>query len=204
MAQYGFYVNTDICTGCKACMTACFDRNDLEVPQKFRKVYEFGGGDWQTDETGAFTSTAFTYYVSMTCGQCENPACVANCPTGAMQKNEQTGIVDNDKEICIGCMTCEKSCPYGHPVQLSDGLAHKCTLCCDESPDGTPHPACATACPVRALEFGLIDDLRAAHGDACTIGELTGDTMPNVVFGLHRDAGRGGTLRNPLEVSHLQ
>ena len=44
MAQYGFYVNTDICTGCKACMTACFDRNDLEVPEKFRKVYEFGGG----------------------------------------------------------------------------------------------------------------------------------------------------------------
>lgn len=204
MAQYGFYVNTDICTGCKACMTACFDRNDLEVPQKFRKVYEFGGGDWQTDETGAFTSTAFTYYVSMTCGQCENPACVANCPTGAMQKDEHTGIVDNDKEICIGCMTCEKSCPYGHPVQLSDGLAHKCALCCDESPDGAPHPVCATACPVRALEFGLIDDLRAAHGDACAIGELTGDTMPNVVFGLHRDAARGGTLRNPLEVSHLQ
>ena len=68
MEQYGFYVNTDICTGCKACMTACFDRNDLEVPQKFRKVYEFGGGDWQTDDTGAFVSTAFTYYASMTCG----------------------------------------------------------------------------------------------------------------------------------------
>ena len=64
--QYGFYVNTDICTGCKACMTSCFDRNDLEVPQKFRKVYEFGGGDWTTDETGAFTSTAFGYYASMT------------------------------------------------------------------------------------------------------------------------------------------
>lgn len=204
MEQYGFFVNTDICTGCKACMTSCFDRNNLEVPQKFRKVFEFGGGEWKADEAGAFTATAFTYYVSMTCGHCENPACVANCPTGAMQKDEQTGIVDNDKEICIGCMTCEKSCPYGHPVQLSDGLAHKCTLCCDESPDGAPHPVCATACPVRALEFGLIDDLRAAHGDVCAIGELTGDTMPNVVFGLHRDAARGGSLRNPLEVSHIQ
>lgn len=84
MEQYGFFVNTDICTGCKACMTSCFDRNNLEVPQKFRKVFEFGGGEWKADEAGAFTATAFTYYVSMTCGHCENPACVANCPTGAM------------------------------------------------------------------------------------------------------------------------
>lgn len=47
MEQYGFFVNTDICTGCKACMTSCFDRNNLEVPQKFRKVFEFGGGEWK-------------------------------------------------------------------------------------------------------------------------------------------------------------
>ena len=70
-------------THLKACMTSCFDRNNLEVPQKFRKVYEFGGGEWKADDAGAFTATAFTYYVSMTCGHCENPACVANCPTGA-------------------------------------------------------------------------------------------------------------------------
>ena len=50
MEQYGFFVNTDICTGCKACMTSCFDRNNLEVPQKFRKVYEFGGGEWKGDD----------------------------------------------------------------------------------------------------------------------------------------------------------
>ena len=55
MTAYGFFVNTDICTGCKACMTSCFDRNDLEVPQKFRKVYEFGGGTWSADEAGAYT-----------------------------------------------------------------------------------------------------------------------------------------------------
>ncbi|MDD7369813.1 MAG: 4Fe-4S dicluster domain-containing protein [Berryella intestinalis] len=200
--QYGFYVNTDICTGCKACMTSCFDRNDLEVPQKFRKVYEFGGGDWTTDETGAFTSTAFGYYASMTCGHCDKPACVAACPTGAMQKNDETGLVDNDKDKCIGCMSCEKSCPYHHPVQMSDGLSHKCVLCTDEAADGEPDPVCAKACPVRAIEFGPIDDLRAKHGSVNEIGELKNETDPNVVFGLHRDAELGGTLRNPLEVSH--
>ena len=202
MEQYGFYVNTDICTGCKACMTACFDRNDLEVPNKFRKVYEFGGGEWQADEAGAFVSTAFTYYVSMTCGHCDEPACVANCPTGAMSKDEETGIVSNDHSVCIGCMTCEESCPYGHPTQLADGLSHKCVLCSDENAEGIPDPVCARACPVRAIEFGKIADLRAAHGEENAIGELTNETGPNVVFGLHRDAGKGGTLRNPLEVGH--
>lgn len=200
--MYGFYVNTDICTGCKACMTSCMDRNDLEVPAKFRKVFEFGGGEWTADESGALAHTVFSYYASVTCGHCEEPACVANCPTGAMTKDEATGIVNNDKETCIGCMTCEKSCPYGHPVQFSDGKSHKCILCSDESADGTPNPTCAKACPVRALEFGDIEELRAAHGDAAVIGELTADTKPHVVFGLHRDAAKGGTLLNPMEVSH--
>ena len=202
MEQYGFYVNTDICAVCKACMTACMDRNDLEVPAKFRKVYEFGGGDWQKDDSGAYVSTAFSYYVSMTCGHCEKPACVANCPTGAMQKDDKTGIVNNDKETCIGCMTCEKSCPYGHPAQLADGLSHKCVLCSDENAEGIPDPVCAKACPVRAIEFGMISDLRAKYGDADALGELTNTTGPNVVFGVHRDAAKGGTLQNPMEVSH--
>ncbi len=152
MTQYGFYVNTDICIGCKACMTACFDRQNLEVPLKFRKVYEFGGGEWEQDDTGAFTTTSFTYYASMTCGQCDNPACVANCPTGAMQKDEELGLVNNDKSLCIGCMTCQKTCPYHHPQQFADGLSWKCVMCTDESPDATPDPACAKACPMRCLE----------------------------------------------------
>ena len=61
---------------------------------------------------------------------------------------------------------------------------------------------CVKACPVRAIEFGMISDLRAKYGDADAIGELTNTTGPNVVFGLHRDAAKGGILRNPLEVSH--
>lgn len=202
MEQYGFYINTDICTGCKACMTACFDRNDLEVPQKFRKVYEFGDGTWEQDENGGYSTTAFTYYASVTCNHCDAPACVASCPTGAMKKNEETGIVDNDKETCIGCMTCEKVCPYNHPVQLADGLSHKCALCSEENAEGAPDPVCAKACPVRAMEFGTIADLRAAHGDNCVIGELGDTTAPNIVIGLHRDASKGGSLLNPSEINH--
>ena len=100
-------------------------------------------------------------------------------------------------------MTCEKVCPFGHPVQLaSDGKAHKCTMCTSETENGTPDPVCVKACPVRAIEFGPIDELRAAHGDTCVLGDLSDATGPNVVFNPHRDAAKGGTLRNPLEVSH--
>ena len=202
MEQYGFYVNTDICIGCKACMTACFDRNNLEVPQKFRKVWEFGGSTWDQDGDGAFVTSAFAYYVSLTCNHCDVAACITNCPTGAMQKDADTGIVNNDKSLCDGCMTCEQSCPYNHPVKFADGFAHKCVLCSDQNVKGTPDPTCWAACPIRALDFGPIADLREKYGDVSAIGTLDNVTRPNVVIGVHRDADKGGAVVNLIELSH--
>lgn len=206
MTQYGFYVNTRICTGCKACMTACMDRNDLaEEGEMIRKVYEFGGGDYTTDENGAFTSTAFAYYVSLGCQQCDKPACVEVCPVGAMQRHAD-GIVRSDHELCIGCGSCVQACPYHHPfVSATLNKAIKCTLCSDElgadgEQGGMPDPACAHACPVRALEFGDIAELRNKYGDNCTIATFGDETAPNVVIDPHRDAARGGELMNPAEV----
>lgn len=214
MENYGFYVNTDICMGCKACMTACFDRNDLVVPQKFRKVWEFNGGGWKSvGDTVSFD--VFAYFVSLTCNHCDVPACVAICPTGAMEKDPETGIVSVDIELCDGCMSCEQACPYNHPVKGDDGFAHKCVLCTDQNADKVPEPMCLGACPVRALDFGLIDDLRARYGEVDKIGTLGNITAPNVVIGVHRDAAgnengiAGGTangndviVANPLEISH--
>jgi len=204
MDKYGFYVNTDICMGCKACMTACFDRNDLVVPQKFRKVWEFGGGSWKDLGNGAFDSSVYTYYASLTCNHCDVPACVAACVMGAMEKDPNTGIVSVDESMCDGCMACEQACPYHHPVKFDDGFAHKCILCTDQNPDHTPEPVCVGACPVRALDFGLLDDMRAAYGDINTIGTLGNSTSPNVVIGVHRDAanGKNDSIMNPLEISH--
>ena len=172
MEQYGFFVNTDICTGCKACMTSCFDRNNLEVPQKFRKVFEFGGGEWKADEAGAFTATAFTYYVSMTCGHCENPACVANCPTGAMQKDPETGIVNNDKEKCIGCKYCYQACPFGVPTYSSAAM-DKCDCCTLGGTRPGNAPRCAEACKFGALHFGTVDELLAQCPDAKVVEAST-------------------------------
>ena len=193
MTQIGFYYDQTRCAGCKTCQVACKDKNDLPIGTIYRKVDSF--------ETGEFP-TSLLYHLTHTCNHCESPACVANCPTGAMQKDEDLGIVNNDKDLCIGCMTCQKSCPYNHPQQFEDGLSWKCVMCTDESPDATPDPACAKACPMRCIEFGPIEELREKHPQgADAIGELSNETSPNVVFELHRDASKGGKLMNPAEVA---
>ena len=191
----GLLINLDRCSGCDSCIVACKLENDLPLGHFYNKVIAVG-------PTGTFPDVE-KYWLPSQCQQCENPACVHVCPTAASYRDPETGMVLIDKEKCIGCMTCEKSCPYGHPVQLDDGLSHKCVLCSDENPEGTPDPTCAKACPVRALEFGPIASLREAHPEgAAAIGELTDETGPAVVFALHRDADKGGTLRNPQEVGH--
>ena len=191
----GLLINLDRCSGCDSCIVACKLENDLPLGHFYNKVIAVG-------PTGTFPDVE-KYWLPSQCQQCENPACVHVCPTAASYRDPETGMVLIDKEKCIGCMTCEKSCPYGHPVQLDDGLSHKCVLCSDENPEGTPDPTCAKACPVRALEFGPIASLREAHPEgAAAIGELTDATGPAVVFAPHRDAAKGGTLRNPAEVGH--
>ena len=188
------------CVGCLACATACKGVNNVPIGNYWNKVVRVGpnpipGGSGDYPDV-------YMYFLPISCQHCENPECVKVCPTGASHKLED-GTVQVDKEKCIGCMTCEKSCPYGHPVQLDDGLSHKCVLCSDENPEGVPDPTCAKACPVRALEFGTLAELRERHPEGVSaLGELTDETAPAVVFAPHRDAAKGGVLHNPQEVSH--
>ena len=115
MTQYGFYVDTSKCTGCKTCQISCKDDNDLPVGVNWRRVYEYGGGDWLQHEDGTFTNDVFTYYMSISCNHCAQPACTKACPTGAMHKREQDGLVTVDANVCVGCRYCEMACPYGAP-----------------------------------------------------------------------------------------
>lgn len=80
--------------------------------------------------------------------------------------DEEDGTVQHDDSKCIGCQYCVNACPYGVPKYIEDlGLVHKCDSCRTLRSEGE-NPACVNACPMRALEFGPIDDLRAAHPDA--------------------------------------
>ena len=169
MEQFGFYFNAKRCTGCKTCMLACKDYRNLDASVSFRQVYEFVGGSWSKDERGCWAQDCFAFYVSSACNHCASPACMEVCPTGAMGKNE-LGLVSVDEHRCIGCGYCALSCPYHAPkVDRTVGA-----------------PVCVEACPLRALEFGPISDLRARHGRVADMPPLpdSSKTAPNLVLSL--------------------
>lgn len=184
MAQYGFYFDNSRCTGCRTCTMACKDYKDLGQSIALRKVYDYEGGCVEEGPDGAVVSTAFAYHVSVACNHCQNPACVEACPTGAMKKDPETGLVSNDLEVCIGCGACALACPYGAPVIDSEAMKSlKCDGCAARLAEGK-NPVCVDACPLRALEFGPIDELIAAHpGCDADIAPLCdpGQTVPSLI-----------------------
>ena len=111
--QYGFFIDSSRCTGCKTCELACKDYKDLTPEVSFRRIYEYAGGDWQEDN-GVWHQNVFAYYLSISCNHCEDPACTKVCPSGAMHKRED-GFVVVDEDVCIGCRYCHMACPYGAP-----------------------------------------------------------------------------------------
>lgn len=167
MTQYGFYFDSTRCTGCKTCTLACKDKKDLPTNLVYRKVFDYEGGTWEQGANGAYQTTAFMYHLSLACNHCENPACLENCPTGSISKDEATGaVISGAEETCIGCGTCVQVCPYGVPAINPDTeKSVKCDMCIDLVAAGK-QPICVESCPLRALEFGPVEELRAAHPDA--------------------------------------
>ena len=183
MSQYGFYFNGPRCTGCKTCELACKDYHDLAPEVTMRSVFEYTGGAWQQDGD-LWSNDVFSYFVSVACNHCARPVCVQVCPTGAMHKEEATGLVRVDARRCIGCGYCALACPYRAP-KVDRGLGHsvKCDGCADRVAAGLA-PVCVEACPLRALEFGDVEELRAKYGETAAIAPLpdAGLTGPNLVI----------------------
>ena len=145
----GFYVDLASCIGCKTCQVACKDRRDIRVAgPRLRRVDTF--------ECGTYPEVAM-FHLNLSCNHCESPACVANCPTGAMYKDDD-GTVQHDDEACIGCQTCVNSCPYEVPqIDEEAGVSSKCTLCFDRL-DNDHRPWCVQACPAEARIVGDLND----------------------------------------------
>ena len=190
--QLGFIHNNVDCIGCRACEIACKDKNGLPAGPRFRRVQYVEGGTYPE---------VYAYKVNVSCNHCAEPACLPTCPTGAIWKRKDNGIVDIDSTLCIGCRRCEAACPYGAPQFIPElNIVGKCNLCVDEIEAGRK-PYCVMACMMRTLDIGPIDKLREGTWETKALGpneksvravknfanpELT---KPSIVFVVH-DKGK--------------
>jgi len=173
--QYGFFVDSTRCVKCWACEVGCQQWHGIKAGTVHRrKVSE--------ECTGTFPEVKRTF-TSMSCMHCENPACVAGCPVGAITKREEDGVVVVNKAVCIGCKTCSTVCPFGVPeyLELEGGalVMDKCDGCVTLGREGDEAPRCVNTCPTKALHFGPLAEmeaLAAAKGGY----RLDGETLPSV------------------------
>ena len=204
MTQYGFYFDSTRCTGCKTCEMACKDYKDLPATIAFRKVYDYEGGSWTDAGDGIYTTDTFAYHVSLACNHCAMPACMAKCPSGAIEKDGKTGLVHIDQEKCTGVGACVTSCPYNVPVLDDAKKAQKCDGCAERVAAGEK-PVCVEACPARALDFGTVEEMSKV-GERGNIAPLPEPhyTNPNLYIKPSADAKPAGSadgkVVNPLEV----
>jgi formate dehydrogenase iron-sulfur subunit len=169
----GFFTDTTICIGCKACEVACKQWNQLPEDgyhfsgNSYDNTMSLGASTWRhvafierpvalsTQDAGAMS----WLMSSDVCKHCARAGCLENCPTGAILRTEfDTVYVQPD--ICNGCGYCVVGCPFGVIERREDdGRAWKCTLCYDRLTEGMT-PACAKACPTESIHFGEVEDLR--------------------------------------------
>ena len=136
------------CIGCHACTTACKSEN--EVPVGVTRTYV------KNVDVGVFPEARRNYQVTR-CNQCTDAPCAAACPTKAMFVRDD-GIVDFDKDSCIGCKACIAACPYDAIfINPEDHSAEKCNFCAHRIDVGL-EPACSVVCPVEAILVGDLND----------------------------------------------
>ncbi|GAC1656899.1 MAG: 4Fe-4S dicluster domain-containing protein [Candidatus Dormibacteraceae bacterium] len=197
----GFFTDTSICIGCKACEVACKEWNGLQgnepnlLLDSFDNTGQLDAQNWRhvkfieqvpsdihtlSQPSGTGGGQAWLM-MSDVCKHCQHASCMEVCPTNAIVRTE-FDTVFIQQEVCNGCRNCISACPYdviGFSQQT--GTAHKCTLCYDRLQNNMM-PACAQVCPTQSIKFGDVDELHqfadarlvALHQQGYTRAELYG------------------------------
>jgi anaerobic dimethyl sulfoxide reductase subunit B (iron-sulfur subunit) len=172
---YAFTLDASACSGCKACQEACKDKNGLPLGILWRRVIEVSGGEWQA-KGRAWENNIFAYNLSLACNHCTHPKCAGVCPTDAYSVRLD-GVVLLDQHKCMGCGYCAWACPYGAPQYDQErGVMTKCDFCIDYLDSGLP-PACVSACPLRVLGFGDMQNLENSQA-GLNLWQLAGSEHP--------------------------
>jgi formate dehydrogenase iron-sulfur subunit len=179
--RVGFFTDTSVCIGCKACEVACKEWNGVPddglnflAGMSYDHTGALGADTWRHvafieqrrldldgDDAGSGTGAGVRWLMSSdVCKHCTSAACLDVCPTGSLMRTE-FGTVVVQQDICNGCGYCVPACPFGViDRRESDGRVWKCTLCYDRL-RGDMEPACAQACPTKSIQFGPLSQLRA-------------------------------------------
>lgn len=165
MTQKVMYTDTTVCTGCRACMVACKQWNQLpyEEPEwtgGYANRSHFSDKAWRfvkfievDDRRPSHKGEVQWLMMSDVCKHCQQAGCLEACPTGAIHRTA-FGTVDIDQDVCNGCRDCVASCPFGViAFNAGTGRVNKCTFCSDRVPAGMP-TACAKTCPTNSIRFG--------------------------------------------------
>jgi len=175
--RYGFAIDHRKCIGCHACTVAC--KTEHEVPLgSFRTWVKYV-------ERGSFPNTR-RFFTVLRCNHCTDAPCVPICPTVALFKRND-GIVDFDKDRCIGCKSCMQACPYDAIyIDPNTNTAAKCNFCAHRVEVGL-EPACVIVCPERAIIAGDVDDpkseiARLVGREQVEVRKPEQGTGPNVYY----------------------
>ncbi len=127
-------VRPNLCIGCRTCELACSFTHSADGKPGRSRIFMLDGGHEKL-------------WVTVTCLQCDDPACVKSCLVGALRRNEQTGAIELNQETCVKCMACVAACPFGCAIlDHTHDRVVKCDLCGGD-------PACARFCPTNALYY---------------------------------------------------
>lgn len=170
MSQYAIMVDIERCIGCRSCEISCkFENGAHKTRTKVMQLDPSGGGKLS--------------FMSIPCMHCEKPACKQACPTGAIFKRADDGLVLIDESKCIGCRFCAWACPYGAMgFDAERNVADKCTYCEHRLARGEA-PACVTKCVGHALSFGKVETLSAkARAEGRRSLDIDAGTRPSTFY----------------------
>lgn len=207
--RYGFFTDTSVCIGCKACEVACKEWNHVPddgmtfTGMSYDNTLSLSADTWRhvafieqpeplgRQEPGVGGMDFRWLMASDVCKHCTHAACLDVCPTGSLFRTEFGTVVVQD-DVCNGCGYCVPACPYGViGKRESTGVAAKCTLCYDRLGVGQ-EPACAKSCPTDSIQFGELDELRERAARRLEQVRAAGVDSARL-YGHDPDDGVGGT-----------